>query len=106
MRKLVLLKGFAILIATTAMNSMVLCQSQLYKIVGTGQTNAYNNSGLIATPTVGQSFYGQNANHPGNTPSYTDNGDGTVTDNITGLMWEKTPDKNSDGIINYYDKKT
>lgn len=24
-----------------------------------------------------------------NTPSYTDNGDGTITDNVTGLMWQK-----------------
>ena len=32
----------------------------------------------------------------GATPSYTDNGDGTVTDTNTGLMWEKKDD--SDGI--------
>jgi hypothetical protein len=80
--------------------------SQTYKIVGTGQTNAYNNSGIIAAPTAGQSFYGQNTNHPGNAPSYTDNGDGTITDNVSGLMWEKTTDKTGDGVINYYDKKT
>ena len=79
---------------------------QSYSIVGTGQTNSYNNSGIITQPTSGQSFYGQNANHPGNTPSYTDNGNGTITDNISGLMWEKTTDKNNDGTINYYDKKT
>ncbi len=80
--------------------------SQTYKIVGTGQTNSYNNSGIIAMPALGQSFYGQNTNHPGNAPSYTDNGDGTITDNVSGLMWEKTTDKNGDGAINYYDKST
>ncbi|MEW6080098.1 MAG: DUF1566 domain-containing protein, partial [Thermodesulfobacteriota bacterium] len=35
-------------------------------------------------------------------PSFTDNDDGTVTDNNTGLMWTKYPaDLNDDGIINY-----
>jgi hypothetical protein len=79
---------------------------QANKIVGTGQVNSYNNSSIITLPTTGQSFYGQNTNHPGNTPSYTDNGDGTITDNVTGLMWQKTTDKNNDDIINYYDKMT
>lgn len=81
-------------------------QAQPYRIAGTGQTNAYNNSGIISTPDDGQSFFGQNANYPGNVPSYTDNGDGTITDNITGLMWEKSPERNNDGTINYYDKMT
>ena len=81
-------------------------QSQTYKIAGTGQTNSYNNTAVITLPTEGQSFYGQNTNYPGNIPSYTDNGDGTITDNITGLMWEKTTDKNGDNQLNYYDKKT
>lgn len=83
-----------------------LCQNLQYKIVGTGQSNSYNNSGIIALPAMGQSFFGQNTNHPGLNPSYTDNNDGTITDNNTGLMWEKTTDKNNDGVINYYDKLT
>jgi hypothetical protein len=77
-----------------------------YKIIGTGQTNSYNNTGIISLPAEGQPFYGQNANHPGNIPTYTDNGDGTITDHLSGLMWEKTTDKNGDGMINYYDKST
>ena len=33
-------------------------------------------------------FYGQDGDYQKGTPmSYTDNGDGTVTDNVTGLMW-------------------
>ena len=81
-------------------------QTLTYKVVGTGQTSSYNNTGIITLPTEGNSFYGQNTNHPGITPSYNDNGDGTITDNVTGLMWEKTTDKTGDGVINYYDKKT
>jgi hypothetical protein len=79
---------------------------QTYAIAGTGQTNSFNNTVSIALPAVGQSFYGQNANHTGTAPSYTDNSNGTITDNVTGLMWEKSTDKNGDGIINYYDKYT
>jgi len=80
--------------------------SQNYNIVGTAQTNAYDNSGIIAAPAPEQAFYGQNANYPGNIPNYNDNGDGTISDNVSGLMWEKTTDKSGDGIINYYDKMT
>ncbi len=77
-----------------------------YRIVGTEQTKSYNNFGVISTPTAGQPFYGQNSNHPGNIPSYKNNGDGTITDNVSGLMWENTTDKNGDSVINYYDKLT
>lgn len=76
-----------------------------YAIVGTGVTNSYNNTGVIDLPTLGDAFYGQNTNHRGHAPSYTDNGDGTVTDNVTGLMWEQSTDKNGDGNINYSDKE-
>jgi len=76
-----------------------------YAVVGTGVVLSYNNSGVIPLPAPGASFYGQNTNYPGNIPSYKDNGDGTITDQVTGLMWEKTTDKNGDGVINYYDKK-
>ncbi len=42
--------------------------------------------------------------YKGSKPSYTHNGDGTVSDNITTLMWQQTPDTNGDGVINAYDK--
>lgn len=80
--------------------------AQTYPVAGTNQTKAFNNSSVISTPTSGQAFYGQNANYPGNTPSYSDNGDGTITDNITGLMWQQTADMNNDGLINSSDKKS
>jgi hypothetical protein len=99
-----LLKSFIAITSAMAIN--ITGYGQTYNIAGTGQTNSYNNSGIITAPTNGQAFFGQNSNHPGNTPTYTDNGDGTITDNVTGLMWEKTTDKNDDGTINYYDKMT
>lgn len=60
-----------------------------YYIVDTGQQQCYDDSGPIAAPAAGQAFYGQDAQHQGNTPSYVDNGDGTISDPVTGLMWVK-----------------
>ena len=80
--------------------------SQTYSIVETGQTISYDTTGVITIPTIGQSFYGQNSNHPGNLRSYTNNGNGTVTDNLTGLMWQQTEDRTGDGVIDFYDKLT
>ena len=60
-----------------------------YDIVDTNVTEFYNNNSIITEPSIGESFYGQDANYITNTPSYTDNGDGTITDDITGLMWEQ-----------------
>lgn len=77
-----------------------------YSIVSTNQVKFYDNLKEIATPATGGTFYGQNANYKGNAPKYKDNGDGTITDLVTGLMWEQTPDKNGDGTINASDKVT
>lgn len=57
----------------------------------TGQTTAYTAdkndgiAGAVAVPDDGTV-------QAGATLSYTDNGDGTITDNNTGLMWEKKDD--------------
>jgi len=59
----------------------------------TGQGLCYNNTGEIDCPEPGEPFYGQDAQYDtGCSPSYTDNGDGTVTDNCTGLMWQQDDD--------------
>ena len=63
-----------------------------YKIVDTGVTHFFSDQGEISEPSRGDAFYGQDAHYNGNQPSYKDNGDGTVTDLNTGLMWQKTPD--------------
>ncbi len=60
-----------------------------YPIVDTKQELFYNDSRSIDRPKEGEAFYGQDAHHMGNTPSYSDNEDGTITDNVTGLMWQK-----------------
>jgi len=96
--------SFVVMLALTISGTAV--QAQSYAIAGTGQVKAYNNTTEIAVPESGQSWYGQSANYPGNQPSYTLNGDGTVTDNITELMWSQSPDINNDGVIDYSDKLT
>ncbi len=75
-----------------------------YPIVGSAQSNFYDNTSVISKPSQGSTFYGQDANHPGTTPHYVDNGDGTVTDMVTGLMWSQSADLNGDGTINADDK--
>ena len=62
-----------------------------YPIVDTGETAFYSNDNVIREPDEGDRFYGQDATYSGNQPSYTDNRDGTVTDNVTGLMWQQDP---------------
>ena len=58
-----------------------------YVVVDTGQTLCWNNSSLIACAAAGQPFYGQDSQHPGHQPAYRNNGDGTISDLTTGLMW-------------------
>lgn len=60
-----------------------------YQIPDTGITDFYSDKDMIEKPAEGEPFYGQDATYQINTPSYTDNGDGTVTDNVTGLMWQQ-----------------
>ena len=77
-----------------------------YPIVGTNQSTSFSNIAIITKPVSGDDYYGQNANYPGVSPQYIDNGDGTVTDLVTGLMWQQTLDHNGDGSIDYDDKLT
>jgi len=85
-----------------------------YPIVDTGQYTCSDASSQITCPAEGEAFYGQDAQYAGNQPSYTDNGDpstgsgqaGTVTDNVTGLMWQQSPDTDGNRDINAEDKLT
>ncbi|GBE29080.1 hypothetical protein BMS3Bbin04_00088 [bacterium BMS3Bbin04] len=58
-----------------------------YPVVGTNQTAYYDTENEIAEPTVGAAYYGQDAQYISITPEYVDNGDGTIIDMVTGLMW-------------------
>lgn len=68
-------------------------RSNTYSIVDTGIEEFYSNTSVIKKPEKGEPFFGQDAHYRINPPSYTDNEDGTITDNVTGLMWQKVMDK-------------
>ena len=58
----------------------------------TKQLRCYDTKGEIAFPAASTPFAGQDAQHVTELPAYRDNKDGTVTDLVTGLIWQKTPD--------------
>lgn len=64
-----------------------------YLLIATRQVTLYDADGNILTDlSEGDDFYGQDATYlKGAEMSYTDNGDETVTDNNTGLMWQQIP---------------
>ena len=60
-----------------------------YRIVETAVSDCYDNHQKITNPSPGDPFYGQDGNYAGYLAAYEDNGDGTITDLVTGLMWQK-----------------
>ena len=67
----------------------------------TGQTTCYNTSGteISCTDTGQDGDLQKGVTSP--SPRFTDNGDGTVTDNLTGLMWAKNA--NLGGLMTWDD---
>ena len=93
-----------IYLPTVVGESATALEAVSYPIVDTGQTSCYDDSGVITCPIRGEAFFGQDAQYSGNTPSYTENGDGTVTDNVTGLVWQQNTDTDGDGDMDAADK--
>jgi hypothetical protein len=60
-------------------------------VVDTGQTACFDDRDEIACPGADLEFGGQDAQYAGAQPAYVDNGDGTVTDTNTGLIWQQSP---------------
>ncbi|MDP7303308.1 MAG: DUF1566 domain-containing protein, partial [Pirellulaceae bacterium] len=66
-----------------------------YCVVDTGQSHCFSDRGqLLKAPQPGEPFFGQDAFYQGPNPNYRDNGNGTVSDLNTGLMWQKTSELN------------
>ncbi len=77
---------FETVLPTGLLAATALAPSLRAQVLKTEQTKCWDDSGTaIACAGTGQDGELQ----IGVTPSYTDNGDGTITDNVTGLMWEK-----------------
>lgn len=77
-----------------------------YPIIDTSMTTFWGPRSEIPRPEPGDRFYGQDAHYQGIPPAYRDNGDGTVSDLNTGLMWQKTTDAKPDtleGRVTWYE---
>ena len=69
------------------LHSSLFTLAHAYKLPDTGQTKCYQTvSPYAEIPCAGT---GQDGAYSINPMSFTDNGDGTVTDNNTGLVWQK-----------------
>lgn len=84
----------------------VVCADAPFPIPDTMQSACLSDTSEIACPAVGAAYFGQDAQYDSTQPSYLDNGDGTITDTVTGLMWVKSPDLNGDGQIKAEDKRS
>lgn len=79
----------------------------MYTVVDTAQTDCFNSStGSTATCSGTGQDGAYNSLPNTKQPSYTGNGNGTVTDNNTGLTWMASADTNGDGTLNVSDKLT
>jgi hypothetical protein len=94
---------------STVQADLVTCQANLgkYGLPATGQTKCSNSIGdVISCPSVGAP--GQDAFYKAGCPTegrFVDQGDGTVTDTCTGLVWQRdTADVNGDGKIDTADR--
>lgn len=63
-----------------------------FQVPDTGITECYDENGTVITcpSSATDTYYGQDGNFAINSMSYTDNHDGTVTDTVTNLTWQKT----------------
>lgn len=64
-----------------------------YPIVDTGLFDLFSDNRLLTSLEEDQDFYGQDGQIMGYQSNYSDKGDGTIEDHVTGLMWQKTMDQ-------------
>ncbi len=82
----------------------VRCISGRYNLVDTNQSRCYDSITGAEAVCAGT---GYDADYSGNPPDYTLSGDGTlVYDNVTGLIWTRSPDIDGSGGVDVSDKLT
>jgi hypothetical protein len=77
--------------------------AQAYTLPDTGITKCYDNTQEIPCPSPGQPFYGQDGNYQGAQPAFQNEGNGTVTDLNTGLIWQQGDEQNYITARNWYE---
>ena len=78
---------------------LLLCEATTQAFPATGQTMCWPTSPDTSLPPIACDETGQDGDIQSGAPLfYTENGDGTITDNNTKLMWEKKDDNNLGGI--------
>lgn len=77
---------FLVLFLVLVLSSNSLADTFMF-VPASGQTACYDGAGNVITCPPGGDPMAQA--YSGDPLTYTDNGNGTVTDNITGLMWQK-----------------
>ncbi len=65
--------------------------AETYPNVDTGQRLCFDNRRVIADLKPNEPFFGQAAQVVDHQVGYRDNGDGTISDLVTGLMWTADP---------------
>ncbi len=83
----------------------------IYQLPDTGQKRCYDFgplAGQINCPSEGRQLYGQDANYEGPQLAYEVNGDGTITDLNTNLIWQQyTPPPHTwEGAVSYCSTST
>jgi hypothetical protein len=73
----------------------------LAPLLKTGQTQCDQGAGVLGDCATGSPGGQDGSLQKGMARSYTDNGNGTITDNKTGLIWEELDDNNLNGIHDY-----
>jgi hypothetical protein len=81
-------RAHAFLLSATLMAMASMAEtSVMYAIVDTRQDACYDLAKATLCPSEGEAFFGQDAQFEGLKPEYQDQGNGTVLDASTGLMW-------------------
>ena len=106
-RNIALILLISLITITNAFSKNGTEKNASYAIVDTGQVKCYDNRNEIASPKLGQPFYGQDAQFQRHPSNYTLSADGlTVYDRNTGLTWQRSLDTDGDGALTRKDKLT
>lgn len=84
------MRKFKMMFLVLAVLTLITNTAFAFKLPDTGQTKCYR--GVSPYDEIPCAGTGQDGAYTINPMSFTDNGNGTVTDNNTGLMWQKQDD--------------